>query len=151
MLCMMEKTKWHSKAIYWGYHIGVNTSTGGTSYYTRCFSDNKSDSYNNTSVYDSDSRNWTSHYGGKEHSLRIEYDGNQTIKVYDNGTCVKTFYNAKSICYFGLKAGTASQIHATNLKIRRKSNYGMAKPRIDEAMAKMQKKIGTMLQEIIPM
>lgn len=134
-----QKQKWHSKAIYWGYEVGVNTTSGGTAYYTRNFSDNKSDSYNSTSVYDSDSKSWTSHYGSKEHSLKIEYDGDHTIKVYDNGYLVKTFYNAKSICYFGFKAGTASQIQATNFKVRRKSNYGMAKPRIDEAMAKIQK------------
>lgn len=136
-----KKQKWHSKAIYWGYDIGVNTTSGGTAYYSHCYEDKKSDaySYSNTSEYDSDSRNWTSYYGGKSHSLKVEYDGDHTIRVYDNGTCVKTFYNAKSICYFGFKAGTASQIHATNLKIRRKSNYGMAKPRIDEAMTKMQK------------
>lgn len=134
-----KKQKWHSKAIYWGYEIGVNTSTGGNAYYSRNFSDNKSNAYSNTSVYDSDSKNWTSHYGGKQHSLKIEYDGSQTIRIYDNGVCVKTFYNAKSICYFGFKVGTASQIHATNLKIKRKSNYGMAKPRIDVAIEKMQK------------
>lgn len=136
-----KKQKWHSKAIYWGYEIGVNTTSGGTSYYSHHYEDKKSEaySYSNTSEHDSDSRQWTSYYGGKEHSLRIEYDGDHTIKVYDNGRCVKTFTNAKSVCYFGFKAGTASQIQATNFKVRRKSNYGMAKPRIDEAMAKMQK------------
>lgn len=134
-----KKQKWHSKAIYWGYEIGVNTTSGGTAYYNRNFSDNKSDSYYSTSVYDSDTRSWTSHYGSKSHSLRVEYDGDHTIRIYDNGTCVKTFSNAKSVCYFGFKAGTASQIQATNFKVRRKSNYGMAKPRIDEAMSKMQK------------
>lgn len=134
-----QKQKWHTKEIYWGYSIGVNTTSGGTAYYNRYFSDNKSDSYSSTSVYDSDSPSWTSHYGSKQHSLRVEYDGDHTIQVYDNGCLVKTFYNAKSICYFGFNAGTASQIHATNFNIRRKSNYGMAKPRIDEAMSKMQK------------
>ncbi|MBD5337729.1 MAG: hypothetical protein HDR98_01230 [Bacteroides sp.] len=134
-----QKQKWHTKEIYWGYSIVVNTTSGGTAYYNRYFSDNKSDSYSSTSVYDSDSPSWTSYYGSKQHSLRIEYDGDHTIQVYDNGYLVKTFYNAKSICYFGFKAGTASQIHAANFNIRRKSNYGMAKPRIDEAMTKMQK------------
>lgn len=136
-----KKQKWHSKAIYWGYEIGVNTTSGGTAYYSHHYEDKKSDaySYSNTSEHDSDSRQWTSYYGGKEHSLRVEYDGDHTIRIYDNGRCVKTFSNAKSICYFGFKAGTASQIQATNFKVRRKSNYGMAKPRIDEAMSKMQK------------
>jgi predicted hydrocarbon binding protein len=136
-----KKQKWHTKNIYWGYEIGVNTTSGGTDYYQRDFSDKKSDSYSysTTSFYDSDTRSWNNYYEGKSHSLKIEYDGDHTIKVYDNSTCVKTFYNAKSICYFGFKAGTASQIYATNFKVRRKSNYGMAKPRIDDGMVKMQK------------
>lgn len=137
-----QKQKWHATTIYWGYEIGVNTTSGGTAYYSHHYADGKSDaySYSNTSEHDSDSRQWTSYYGGKEHSLKVEYDGDHTIRIYDNGRCVKSFPNAKSVCYFGFKAGTASQIQATNFKVRRKSNYGMAKPRIDEAMSKMQKK-----------
>ncbi|MCM1139543.1 MAG: tetratricopeptide repeat protein [Muribaculum sp.] len=134
-----KNQKWHTKEIYWGYQVGVNTTTGGTAYYNRYFSDNKSDSYSYTSVYDSDYPSWTSHYGSKEHSLKVEYDGDHTIRIFDNGSLVKTFNNAKSVCYFGFRAGTASQIQATNFNIRRKSNYGMAKPRIDEAMTKMSK------------
>ena len=134
-----SKQKWHTKNIYWGYSIGVNTTSGGTAYYTRNFSDNKSDSYYSTSVMDSESNSWGPHYGSKNHSLRIEYDGDHTIRVYDNGTLVKTFYNAKSICYFGFKVGTAAQVQATNFNIRRKSNYGMAKPRIEEGYSKLQK------------
>lgn len=134
-----KKKKWHSKEIYWGYEIGVNTTSGSTQYFTRNYSDKKSDSYHHTSYTDTDSRGWSSYYGGKSHSIKIEYNGDHTIKVFDNGTLVKTFYNSKSICYLGFKVGTAALVQATNLKIRRKSNYGMAKPKIDEAMSKMQK------------
>lgn len=135
------KQKWHSKTIYWGYSIGVNTTSGGTAYYSHHYADKKDSaySYSNTDEHDSDSGQWTTYYGGKNHSIKVEYDGDHTIRIYDNGRCVKTFYNAKSICYYGVKVGTAAQVQATNLRIRRKSNYGMAKPRIDEAMSKMQK------------
>ncbi len=135
------KKKWHTKDLYWGYEIGVNTTSGGTSYFTQNYSDKNgaAGTYSATSQKNSDSGSWTSYYGGKDHSVRVEYDGDRTIKVYDNGTCVKTFYNAKSICYFGFNAGTATKLQVRDFSVKRKSNYGMAKPRIDEAMTKMQK------------
>lgn len=135
------KKKWHTKDLYWGYEIGVNTATGSTSYFSQFYSDKNGDagSYSSTSAKNSDSNTWTSYYGGKEHIISVEYDGNNTIKIYDNGIRVKTFYNAKSVCYFGFNAGTATKLQVSNFNVKRKTDYGMAKPRIDEAMTKMQK------------
>lgn len=122
--------------VYWGYTISVNTLNGRKETFSRNFCDGLNSS---TDYMDSDNSNWRTYYGGKRHTIKLIYSEDKSLKIYDNSDLVKTYYNVQSIGYLGLKLGVDAKLEATNFSFRRKSNYGMAKPRIDEGLIKMQR------------
>lgn len=121
---------------YWGYTIEVKNLSGTSKTFTRNFCDGLNSS---TDYMDSDNSNWRTYSKGKTHNIRISFTDDKSLEVYDNEELVKTFANVQTIEYFCLRSGIETKLEATNFSIKQKSNYGMAKPRIDEAMTKMQK------------
>lgn len=121
---------------YWGYTIKVKSTSGTSNTFTRNFCDGLN---NATDYMDSDNSNWRRYYKGKSHNIRISFTDDKYLKIFDNEELVKTFSNVQTIEYLSLRVGVETKIEASNFSIKKKSNYGMAKPRIDEAMSKMQK------------
>jgi hypothetical protein len=122
--------------VYWGYTLSVTTSNGQKETYNRNFCDGLNSS---TDYMYSDNSNWRTYYSGKDHAIKLVYGDDNSLKIYDNSDLVKTYYNVKYITYLGLRLGVDAKLEASSFSFRQKSNYGIAKPRIDEGMCKMQK------------
>lgn len=131
------KEEWHKGSIYWGFQIQVNDKFSGKRSYTQCYSNRKNynNAYTYTDSYNSISNIWQNALDLDEREVRIVYDGNSTISVYSGlqKEPVVTFEGAKSVAAIYIMAGSAAYLRVTNFHIKRKTLYGIVKPKIQQA------------------
>ena len=122
--------------VYWGYTITVKSVKGSTTTFYQRFCHHDGYSVDEMS---SDNNHWHSTYGnyGTE-NIKLIYDRDKTLKLYSDNNLVKTFPDATAITYLGLDAGCNAKLETSNFTIQRMTNYGTAKPMIEEATAMMQ-------------
>lgn len=123
--------------VYWGYTITVRSTKGSsTTFYQRfCHHDGYA-----VDAMNSDNNHWHRIYGNSGiENLKLIFDSDKTLKLYSGNSLVKTFPDAMAITYFGLDAGCNAKLETSNFSIQRMTNYGTAKPMIEEAVTMMQK------------
>lgn len=122
--------------VYWGYTITVKSAKGGsTTFYQRFCHHNGYD----LDEMNSDNNHWYSTYSnhGTE-NLKLTFDRDKTLKLYSGHSLVKTFPDAVAITYLGLDAGCNAKLETSNFSIQKTTNYGIAKPMIEEAVRMIQ-------------
>lgn len=123
--------------VYWGYTITVKSSKGTyTTYYQRFCHHN---GYT-VDAMNSDNSNWhriSSNYGTE--NLKLIFDRDKTLKLYSGNSLVKTFPDAATITHLELDAGCNAKLETSNFSIRKMTDYGTAKPMIEEVTTMMQK------------
>lgn len=121
--------------VYWGYTITVKSAKGSsTTFYQRfCHHDGYGVDEKN-----SDNSRWHSTYGntGTE-NLKLVFYRDRTLKLYSGNTLVKTFPDAVAITYLGLDAGCNAKLETSNFSFQRTTDYGTAKPMLEEVAAMM--------------
>lgn len=122
--------------VYWGYTITVKSAKGSSTTFFQRFCHHDGYSVDEMS---SDNTIWHSSYrnSGTE-NLKLIYDHDKTLKLYSGNNLVKTFTDATTITYLGLDAGCNAKIETSNFSIRKMTNFGTAKPMIEEAAVMMQ-------------
>ncbi len=131
------KETWHKDAIYWGYEITANNSSGHrtfTKYY--CDRKNYNSSYGYVDTWDSNRSSWAPAYTRSSRSVSIEYDGKNTIKVTTDGEHLHTFYGSRSLSSIKIYVGCAADVRITNFKVQRKTLYSEVKPFISSGDSK---------------
>lgn len=122
--------------VYWGYTITVKSAKGSsTTFYQRFCHHNGYD----LDKMDSDNNHWHNTYSnyGTE-NLKLTFDRDKTLKLYSGNSLVKTFPDAVAITYLGLDAGCNAELETSNFSMQKTTNYGTAKPMIEEAVAMIQ-------------
>ena len=138
------KEEWHNTNIYWGVMFEHEDKYGSEQVYTINYNNENGMNfgYTYTSVNYSDSKIWQPAQDIETRTIKIEYDGRSTAKIYTGygQTLTKTFYNTKGLTRIGIKLGPASQILVTNFKFHRQTAYGAALPEINRAHKEIQDK-----------
>ena len=132
-----KKEAWHNNAIYWGYQINAKSVSGTTNSFTQYYCDRKNynTAYTYTDAWSSDNRQWVSNADITTRTIKIEYDGKGTIKVFGGygTTLVHTFYSSNVVSSITIHAGPAANVEVLNMSASQMSNYGLAKPEIELA------------------
>lgn len=122
--------------VYWGYTITVRITNGSSTTYYKHFC--HYDGYG-VDVIDSDNSRWRSTYSSSgTENLKLVFDKDKTLKLYSGNDLLKTFPNAAAITYLGLDAGCEAKLETSNFSVQKITNYGIAKPMIEEAVAMIQ-------------
>lgn len=122
--------------VYWGYTITVkSTKNSSTTFFKRfCHSDGY-----RVDELSSDNNNWHRAYGASgTENLKLVFDKDKTLKLYSGSELLKTFPDAAAITYLGLDAGCNAKLETSNFSMQKTTNYGTAKPMIEEAVAMIQ-------------
>lgn len=119
--------------VYWGYTIAVKSTNGSSTTYFKRFC--HSDGYEVNEI-SSDINNWHRAYGATGTvRLKLVFDKDKTLKLYSGSDLLKTFPDAAAITYLGLDAGCNAKLETSDFSIVKITNYGTAKPMIEEAVA----------------
>ncbi len=122
--------------VYWGYTITVKNTNGSTTTFYKHFCHH--DGYD-VDVTDSDNSRWRSTYNSSgTQNLKLVFDKEKTLKLYSGNDLLKTFPDAAAITYLGLDAGCNAKLETSNFSMQKTTNYGTAKPMIEEAMTMIQ-------------
>lgn len=122
--------------VYWGYTITVKSTKGSTTTFYKRFCHH--DGYG-VDELSSDNNRWLSTYGNSGiENLKLVYERDKTLKLYSGSTLVKTFPDAAAITYLGLDAGCNAKLETSNFSYQKMTNYGTAKPMLEEATSMMQ-------------
>lgn len=122
--------------VYWGYTITVKSTKGLTTTFYKRFCHHDGYSIDELS---SDNNRWLNTYGNSGiENLKLVYDRDKTLKLYSGSTLVKTFPDAAAITYLGLDAGCNAKLETSNFSYQKMTDYGTAKPMLEEAASMMQ-------------
>lgn len=122
--------------VYWGYTIKVKSTKGSSTTFSQRFCHH--DGYA-VDELNSDTNHWQSTYGNSgTENLKLLFDRDRTLKLYSGNRLIKTFQDVVAITYLGLDAGCNARLETSNFSIQRMTDYGIAKPMIEEATAMMQ-------------
>lgn len=122
--------------VYWGYTIVVKSVKGNTTTFYQRFCHHDGYAVDEMS---SDNTRWHSTYGNSgTENLKLIFNHDKTLKLYSGNSLVKTFPDAVAITYLGLDAGCNAKLETSNFSIQKTTNYGTAKPMIEEAMTLIQ-------------
>ena len=121
--------------VYWGYTITVKSAKGSSTTFYQRFCHH--DGYGMDEM-NSDNTHWHRTYSntGTE-NLKFIFDRDKTLKLYSGNTLVKTFPDAAAITYLGLDAGCYAELETSNFSFQRTTDYGMAKPMLEEVATMM--------------
>ena len=118
----------HNKEIYWGLCFGARkTIDNGDDYIFEIDYNNRKNANNlntYTSSYTTKTKQWISCTDIPKRTIKIEYDGNETVDIYagSGNALMKTINNVIGIARIGVKCGNAARIVVSNFKMIRKYN-----------------------------
>lgn len=138
------KEMWHESSIYWGLIFKCDLNIAGEQVFEINYSNSKkmNNSFTYTTVYDSDSKRWQASADIDTRTIKIDYDGNHTVKIYTGygETLMKTIPNTKGLTWIGVKCGSAANIHISNFTFKRKTDFGVVLPSIVRATEDIENK-----------
>lgn len=128
------KEMWHETDIYWGLTFQCKDKYGNEKEFKQSYCNDRKMNYGYTysSSKSSDSQTWTANADIDMRTIKVEYDGSSTVKIYGGygSTLLKTFDNTDGLTWIAVRCGTAAQILVTNFEMKRQTDFGAALPEI---------------------
>ncbi len=136
-----EKEVWYKGNIYYGVVLKYKDCLNNNKTYTVWFCDDKYGGSSHREVIGSTELSWRRDFNYSYHgdiNIKISCDGKGVLHYSADGVS-RYFSDFGTLTDIEICAGTAAELKASDLIVKKKTIYGMVKPLIDNALELMEK------------